>query len=245
MSFSIKDKRILITGADGLIGGAVAQAAISAGASVIAADVRECNFKGAENILLDVSDEDSIRDCLSTVLQKPLDGLVNCAYPRTDDWGANFEDVPMGSLRKNIDMQLNSVFLSCQIAAENMKKHAKGSIVNIGSMHGVVAPNFHIYEGTGMSSPAGYSIVKGGLIHFTKYLASYYGPSGVRVNCVSHGSIFDNQNPIFIERYAKYCPMERMGNPGEIAGPVVFLLSDAASYVTGHNLIVDGGWTIC
>jgi len=245
MNFSLKDKRILVTGACGLIGKAIIQSAVEGGAYILAADIREGDIEGAECIHLDVTDESDVRNVLKKVLAEPLDGLVNCAYPRTKDWGNKFEDVNIDSLGKNIDMQLNSVFLCCQIIAESMKKNKKGSIVNIGSMHGVVAPNFHIYENTGMTSPAGYSIIKSGIIHFTKYLASYYGSTGVRINCVSPGGIFDNQDKLFVERYAKLCPMERMGTPEEIAGPVMFLLSDAASYVTGHNLVVDGGWTIC
>lgn len=102
---------------------------------------------------------------------------------------------------------------------------------------------FTIYEGYGGTSPVAYSAIKGGIINFTRYLASYYGKDNVRVNCVSPGGIEDNQHPSFIERYEYKSPLKRMGKPHEIAPAITFLLSDEASFITGHNLMVDGGWT--
>ena len=111
-------------------------------------------------------------------------------------------------------------------------------------MYGVVAPDFTVYDGTGLTSPVAYSAIKGGLIHFTKYLASYFGPHGIRVNAVSPGGVFDSQHSIFVSNYERKVPLRRMAVPADMAGPVAFLLSDEASYITGQNLIVDGGWTI-
>ncbi len=124
-----------------------------------------------------------------------------------------------------------------------MKKQGSGSIVNIGSTYGVVSPDFTVYDGTEMTSSAAYTAIKGGVINFTRYLAAYFGKHGVRANCVSPGGIFDNQNPIFVKNYEHKVPLKRMGKPSDIAGPVAFLLSDDAAYVTGHNLMADGGWT--
>ena len=118
-----------------------------------------------------------------------------------------------------------------------------GSIVNIASIYGVVGPDFNIYEGTTMTMPAAYSAIKGGLISFTKYLASYLGPNNIRVNAVSPGGIFDNQNPIFVNNYNNKVPLRRMGNPDDIIPAIIFLLSEDAKYITGQNLIIDGGWT--
>jgi NAD(P)-dependent dehydrogenase (short-subunit alcohol dehydrogenase family) len=118
-----------------------------------------------------------------------------------------------------------------------------GSIVNIASVYGIVGPDFTVYEGTNMTMPAAYSVIKGGLINFTRYLASYLGPKKIRVNCVSPGGIFDNQNPIFIENYNKKVPMKRMGLPNDISPTVAFLLSDESSYITGQNIAIDGGLT--
>src|SRR5690606_37002435 len=145
-----------------------------------------------------------------------IDGLVNNAYPRTSDWGIKFEEIPIESWRKNVDMQMNSRFLICQKLLEVMKKQREGSIVNIGSIYGVVGNDFTIYEGYGGTSPAAYSAIKGGIVNFTRYLASYYGKYNIRVNCVSPGGIKDNQHPSFIERYEYKAPLKRMGKASEI-----------------------------
>ncbi len=126
-----------------------------------------------------------------------------------------------------------------------MKIQKSGSIVNIGSIYGVVGNDFTIYEGYGGTSPAAYSAIKGGLINFTRYLASYYGKDRIRVNCISPGGILNekSQHPDFIKRYSEKSPLKRLGYAIEIAAPVAFLLSEDASFITGHNLMVDGGWT--
>jgi NAD(P)-dependent dehydrogenase (short-subunit alcohol dehydrogenase family) len=120
---------------------------------------------------------------------------------------------------------------------------SKGNVVNIGSVYGVVGNDFTVYENTELTSPAAYSAIKGGLTNFTRYLASYFGKDGVRVNIVSPGGIFDNQNETFVKQYEHKVPMKRMGTPADIAPAVSFLLSDQAQYITGQNIIIDGGWT--
>ena len=124
-----------------------------------------------------------------------------------------------------------------------MSKQKSGSIVNMASIYGVLGADFSVYEGTTMTMPAAYSAIKGALINFTRYVASYFGPQQVRVNCVSPGGIFDNQNDVFIENYCKKVPMRRLGIPEDISPAVAFLLSDDSKYITGQNIIVDGGWT--
>jgi NAD(P)-dependent dehydrogenase (short-subunit alcohol dehydrogenase family) len=117
-------------------------------------------------------------------------------------------------------------------------------MVNIASIYGIVGNDFTVYENTGgLTSPAAYSAIKGGLINFSRYLASYFGKFGVRINCVSPGGIIDQQHPNFIQQYSAKVPLKRLGKPAEIAPGVSFLLSDDASYITGHNLVIDGGWT--
>jgi NAD(P)-dependent dehydrogenase (short-subunit alcohol dehydrogenase family) len=124
-----------------------------------------------------------------------------------------------------------------------MKPQGQGCIVNIASIYGVVGNDWTIYEGTNMVSAPAYSAIKGGIINFTRYLAALYGQDGIRVNCVSPGGIFDHQPESFVKAYEKKTPLKRMGSPKDIAPAVSFLLSKNAGYITGHNLIIDGGWT--
>jgi NAD(P)-dependent dehydrogenase (short-subunit alcohol dehydrogenase family) len=242
----LKDKVIVVTGGSGLIGSAIVSKAISLGAKVINLELNvQTDWEGGV-VACDITSPASIDDTLKQIISryKHIDGWVNNAYPRTADWGKKFEMVPYESWQKNVDMQLNSVFYISQKVLEHMRNSKKGSLVNIASIYGVVGNDFTVYDNTGgMTSPAAYAAIKGGLINFSRYLASYYGEYNVRINCVSPGGIKDKQHPEFIKNFEHKVPLKRMGRPDEISSPVCFLLSDDASYITGHNLMVDGGWT--
>jgi NAD(P)-dependent dehydrogenase (short-subunit alcohol dehydrogenase family) len=241
----MEGKIVIVTGGSGLLGQEMISDIRRKGGIAINADLNvETNLNKGE-IKIDITYDESIQNGIDQIMDrfKRIDGLVNNAYPRTADWGKKFEDVGPESWRKNIDMQLNSTFVFSQKVLKLMASQKQGAIVNIASIYGVVGNDFTIYEDYGGTSPAAYSAIKGGVINFSRYLASYYGRDGIRVNCVSPGGIFDNQHPSFISRYESKVPMKRLGRPDDIAPSVTFLLSDEAKYITGQNLIVDGGWT--
>ena len=140
-------------------------------------------------------------------------------------------------------MQLNSYAWISRKVCLIMKKQKGGSLINFASIYGTVGANFNIYDGTKMTSAFAYSAIKGGVINFSRYLASYFGQYNVRVNTVCPGGIFDSQDKTFVKNYSKQSPLKRMGNPDDIAPAVLFLASDGASYITGATIMVDGGWT--
>jgi len=241
----LSGKVIIITGGNGLIGKSLLDKLKSENAICINADLHNETLDDLSNVICDVTNVKSIDNTIKLVLEKygKIDGLVNNAYPRTEDWGEIFEKITIDSWRSNIDMQMNSVFVFCQKVLPLMATKKYGSVVNIGSIYGSVGPDFNVYNNTELTMPAAYSAIKGGVINFTRYLSSYYGKSNVRVNCVSPGGIFNNQPIEFVKNYENRVPMKRMGTPDDISPAVSFLLSDESTYITGQNLIIDGGWT--
>ncbi|MDO8573457.1 MAG: SDR family oxidoreductase [Candidatus Daviesbacteria bacterium] len=254
--FSLKGKVAFITGGVGLIGIEVTRALADAGAKVIILDIDQDKAKKIQQSLknkgkdvkyeyFDVTDLVNIDQSIDK-LQKEYENIdiwVNTAYPRTKDWGNKVEELSLESWQKNVDMHLNSYAWISRKVCLLMKEQGGGSLINFGSTYGVVGNNFSVYEGTDMSSAMAYSAIKGGIINLGRYMASYFGKFNIRVNTVCPGGIFDNQNKIFVKNYERNTPLNRMGKPEEIASAVLFLSSDAASYVTGTTFMVDGGWT--
>ena len=245
MSKKLINKIVIITGGNGLLGSAILEQIKQEGAFCVNFEINHKTNDDLSNVECDITNKNSINHALSLVIKKykRIDGLVNNAYPRTNDWGNKFEDIKLDSWKQNIDWQMNSYFYMSQQVAIHMSKQKKGSIINMASTYGVVAPDFTVYNETNMTMPAAYSAIKGGVINLTRYMASYFGPKQIRVNAVSPGGILDNQNSVFVQNYEKKVPMRRMGNPLDIAPTVVFLLSNDSKYITGQNIIIDGGWT--
>ncbi|MBQ3723770.1 MAG: SDR family oxidoreductase [Bacteroidales bacterium] len=246
----IKDKAIIVTGGCGLIGREIVRELKEAGARVLNADIALETDAAKGTFRLDLSDNASIDALVAFAVEHygRIDALINSAYPHTKDWSDYFfEDEPYEHFKRNVELQMDSVFYLDQQVAKVMMKQKDGAIVNFGSIYGIVGNNFTIYEEYGGTSTGAYCAIKGGIINFTRYLASYLGKWNIRVNCVSPGGVLDrnspNQNEIFLRNYTRQCPMKRMAEPEDIAPVAIFLASDMARYVTGQNVAADGGWT--
>ncbi len=260
-SFSLDGKTALVTGAFGLLGREHCRALAGAGAFVVGCD-SALTGQGALRdelgdrfmaVQADVTDRSSLERALSAVLteRRRLDVVVNNAalndaleHGRQEK--TDFETFSESAWRKSLDVNLTGVFLCCQVFGGRMAKQGRGSIVNIASTYGVVAPDPSLYrdesgETMHVKSPA-YPATKAGVIALTKYLAAYWG-SRVRVNSLSPGGVENGQPAHFIRNYSERTPMGRMALPSDYRGAVVFLASEASAYMTGANLIVDGGWT--
>lgn len=248
--FSCENRTAVVTGGAGLIGREIVKGLCQYGANVYIADQNDLNVKtvtqqNVKFIGLDITSEKSVNDVVNKIVLEngKIDILINCAYPRTKDWGAKFENVKFESWKQNVDNHLGGYFLMCKETAMRMKDSGGGSIINLASIYGVVAPDLSIYEGTEMTMPVAYASIKSGIISMTNYIATCYGGNSIRANTISPGGIYDNQSPSFVEKYSRKTPLGRMGKPEEIVGAVIYLASDASSFVTGQNIIIDGGWT--
>ncbi len=254
--FKLNDKVIFVAGGVGLIGIEVTKALAEAGGKVIILDINEQKSKkvieslkkdgkNVEFVEFDVTKLDKIDSAIDALKSKygRIDVWVNTAYPRTSDWGSRVEDLSLESWQKNVDMHLNSYAWISRKVCLVMKEQDEGNLINFGSIYGVVGNNFSVYEGTDLTSPMAYSAIKGGIVNLDRYLASYFGEFNVRVNTICPGGVINDQNELFVKNYSKNTPLKRMAKPDEIASVVLFLASDASSYITGATLMVDGGWT--
>lgn len=251
--FDLTGKIVLILGGEGLIGKALCRELFALGAVVIDADIRLKGFTVARErgrtracCHVDLNSDSSLESVLkqSEKIFGAVEVLVNTTYPKGKGFGKAFWEVGAEDLCHDLVLHAGGCFRASQAVARRMVRNkVPGSIIHFGSIYGVTGPSFSIYEGTSMTMPPDYAIIKGGIIQFTRYLASYLGPHGIRVNCVSPGGVQDRQPARFIHQYSRRVPLGRMATPADIVGPVAFLASDASRYITGHNLLVDGGWT--
>jgi NAD(P)-dependent dehydrogenase (short-subunit alcohol dehydrogenase family) len=241
---NLQGRFAVVTGGCGLIGSAIAGRLAECGADVRVVDVKPATTDRLRVRLADAGDVDGGPALVQELDDEAaIDVWVNCHYPRTADWGASDDQVGPASWRRNVELQLVSYCVLASEVGRRMAARGRGSIVNVASMYGVVAPDFGVYDGLDMTTPAPYPAIKGGVIAHSRYLASLWGRRGVRVNAICPGGVENGQDPRFLAAYARRAPLGRMARPEEIAGPVAFLASDAASYVTGTALMVDGGWT--
>lgn len=261
--FDVKKRVIVITGGLGQLGMQFGKGLLSQGARVVFMDKndpsgQEGNLFVQENAMFvqgDVTDKASLEAALFEITKtwKTPYGLINNAAldsPPSSSAADNgrFEDFPAEVWSQTMKVNVTGVFQSCQVFGGAMSKAGQGSIVNICSTYGLVSPDQRIYdyrrrEGEEFYKPISYTASKSSLLGMTKYLATYWAKNGVRVNTMSLGGVFNKQDPRFLKNYEARVPLGRMAHKDEYNGAVVFLMSDAASYMTGSNMIIDGGWT--
>lgn len=257
--FDLSNKVILITGAAGMLGTQYAYGLSRLGANVVLADLElsKCRLIEKEikkkfstkpmSIKLDLRQKESILSMTNVVIKKysKIDVLINNAAYQGDPKirKSGFENLDLETWNKAIDVNLTGVFLCCQSIGKHMLKQKSGNIINIASIYGLVGPDQRIYGKSGQNSAAFYASTKGAIINLTRYLATYWQGTGIRVNSFSPGGVENKQDPLFIKKYSERTPLQRMAKKDEYVSSIVFLASDASSYMTGSNLIVDGGWT--
>jgi NAD(P)-dependent dehydrogenase (short-subunit alcohol dehydrogenase family) len=262
--FSLKGKTAIVTGACGLLGKQHCYALAEAGANVVVADISEdmCSAfasslgAGHLGVGFDVTTPSSIQAAKEKIMEKynRIDVLVNNAAindmfenPLLAGKQSMFENYPLEMWDRSWRVNVSGVFLCSQIFGSVMAEQGSGSIINIASTYGIVAPDQSIYknekgEQTFYKSPS-YPVTKSAVIGFTKFLASYWGNKNVRVNTLSPGGVENSQDEFFKNNYAGKTLLHRMAAPTDYKGAIVFLASDASAYMTGANLVVDGGWT--
>lgn len=262
--FDISNKIVVLTGVSGQLGCIYAKAFLKRGVKLVGLDLElsktvddlmKANREKFLFIKADVTDKNSLEKSLSTIEKKfgsPEVLINNAAIDSPPSSLANdngpFETYSESSWDNVLNVNLKGVFLASQVFGATMKREKGGSIINISSIYGIVSPDQNLYSfrrdrGEVFFKPVAYSASKSGLINLTKYLAVYWAKDNIRVNTLTIAGVYNNQEKLFLEAYCNRIPVGRMANPEDYNGSLIFLASDASKYMTGSNLVVDGGWT--
>lgn len=257
--FILKDKVIVVTGGSGSLGSEFSKALLRSEARVVSVDISEKTSIQASNYMhlqADVTsryDMERVLDAIHSAWGEVPFGLINNAAldappsASTEENGP-FETYPENSWDQVMMVNTKGTFIPCQVIGGAMAQVGRGSIINISSIYGLVSPDQRIYEYRHAKrqkfyKPVAYSVSKSAILNLTRYLATYWGGKNVRVNTLTFGGVFAEQDKRFMEGYTARVPLGRMANKSEYNGAIIFLLSDASSYMTGSNLVMDGGWT--
>jgi NAD(P)-dependent dehydrogenase (short-subunit alcohol dehydrogenase family) len=260
--FDLHGKVALVTGGAGILGRGFVKGLAQAGAQVAIVDMqadavdalaREIGAQAA-GFVCDVASPESVEQCVADVLARfgGIDILHNNAATKTADvrrFFTPFEDYPLDVWREVMSVNIDGMFLMAKTVGRDMVRRGKGgSVIQTASIYGLVGPDPRIYEGSdylggAINTPAVYAASKAAVVGLTKWLATHWGPAGIRVNCLVPGGVSSGQNSVFSDKYAQRVPLGRMARADEMVPALLYLASDASSYVTGHVLAVDGGWT--
>ena len=259
---NLKGRVALITGGAGHIGAALGAALAELGAAVAVWDIDPARTEttaaqlradyGVDTlpVSVDLASDEALRRCCDTTLDwhGRLDILVHCAAfvgtSGLEGWVTDFDRQSVETWRRAVDVNLTVPFALTQLCAPALRKSGHGSVITIASIYGMVAPQYHLYSGTSMGNPAAYAASKGGLLQLTRWLSSTLAPD-IRVNAITPGGVERGQAESFQQKYTAGTPLRRMAIEEDFKGAVAYLASDLSAYVTGQNLVVDGGWTAC
>ena len=270
--FNLKNKIIVITGGSGFLGSEFSSTLSDVGAIPIILDKNNASLELLKKkfikkkqrglfFLVDLNNETKVNVVINSIIKKyrKIDCLINAAGLTGEDmlktdsnFFEKFENYDFKLWQKSLNGNLSSTFILTKSVAKHMLKRKKGSIINIASDVGIISPDHRIYEadkkinykGVNFNTPLSYSVAKSGIISMTRYLATYWAKKGIRVNCVSPAGVYKKHNKKFVKQLSERIPLGRMAKPEELNGAIIYLCSNASSYVTGHNLVVDGGRTI-
>jgi NAD(P)-dependent dehydrogenase (short-subunit alcohol dehydrogenase family) len=258
----LRNKKVFIIGGSGLIGHEIVKLLLENYAFVINLDIADKKKKLKQQQLknyyfqkFDISDLENLDNNIEKIVKKfgCPNIFINSSYPVTANWNlSSFKKNRIYNLRKNVDIHQNTYCWSAHKICKKMKeKKIRGSIILLNSIYGFLAQNMSIYKNTNIEENMNYSIIKGGILNFSRQLASYYGNDGIRINSICSGGVKGHikgtlkiQDKRFIKNYSRNCPLGRLALPEEVANSVLFLASNASSYITGTSLIVDGGWSV-
>lgn len=257
--FSLDGKLVVVTGAAGILGQVFCGELLASGAQVVAIDAQQASLDvlqeqqrsdRLEVHCADIRERAQITEIRAGLMTRHgrIDGLLNNAATKSPNFFEPFETFPPEDWDHVMSVNLKGAMVCCQEFGAEMAQQGRGSVVNVLSIYGIAAPDQRIYEGSeylgrAINTPAVYSASKAGLWGLTHYLSSYWGRRNVRVNALTPGGIQSGQNKTFTERYSQRVPMGRMGQADDLVGALIYLMSDASSYVTGQNIVVDGGLT--
>ena len=258
MTKSLDGKVIVVTGGAGFLGRVFCEAICKAGGTAIVAEKNEKEGRPfAEDLYnrynrraiylpVDITSDSSIRALIESVHNEfgYIDGLVNNAYPRNKNFGRSFEEVTYHDFVENVGMHVGGYFLTSKYFLHYFSDRKQGNIINMASVYGTMAPRFEIYEGSPMSVPVEYAVLKSGIIQLTKYITRYYKGRNIRCNSISPGGIANNQPESFVDRYNFFANNKGLLEPGDISGTLIFLLSDASACINGQDIVVDDGWSL-